>query len=135
MHLDPPGTLLRCGLFALLAGGAWALFAALVVFVGSVRIPPQVAPGRIWRDWRLHRHVWAVALIATAAGLLPTADAVARAVGLRDLYWAGRGGELLVLARFGAATGYLLVLLGFVLAAIRARRRGGGQESAPPARK
>jgi hypothetical protein len=123
MNLDPPGTLLRCGLACLLGGVGWSLVAALIVFVGSVRIPPRVAPSRIWPEWHRHRMVWAVALVVGAVGAVLTAEWLFKQIGLRDLYWLGRWRELLLISRLGGASGYLLGLLLLVVAAIRAQRR------------
>lgn len=123
MVVDPPGTLIKVSLLCFLAGVGFAILAALIVFFGSTRLEPRVHPSRIWADWRLHRMVWALGVIFPLLGLYFVTEYLCRGIGLRDLWWwVAQPGDILVIGRLGAASGYLLVVAVLVFRSLRARR-------------
>ena len=121
--VDPPGTLLRVTGLCLASGLGLAALAALLIYLGSTRIPPVIAPGRVWAEWRRRRVLWAFSLLSTGAATAFAADRLTREIGLRDLYWLGRPDDLSLMCRLAAACGYLLMLLLLVVYALL-RRRG-----------
>ncbi len=129
MVVDPPGTLIKVSLLCFLAGIGFAILAALVIYLGSTRLEPRVHPSRIWPDWRLHRMLWALAVVLPLVGLYLTTEHLCRTIGLRDLYWwVAQPQDLYWIGRTGAASGYLLVLAVLVF---RSRRTA----APPPSRK
>ena len=129
--VDPPGTLLRVTGLCLLSGLCLEALAALLIYLGSTRIPPAIARGRVWAEWRRRRVLWAFSLLSTAAATAFAADWLTREIGLRDLYWLGRPEDLALMCRLAAACGYLLMLLLLVVYALFRRRRHERAGGAP----
>lgn len=101
----------------------WAVFAVILIYLGSTRLEPRIPPGQIWVRWRERRILWGASLILTFSAALLTADAIWRKVAYPDLFWQSRVGEITMIAMTGAAAAYLLVLLFFVLIPLLHRNR------------
>jgi hypothetical protein len=128
--LDPPRTLLLTAGLSLLAGAAWAVLAAGLIYGGSRFLPPRLPQGSVWSEWRRKRMIWGLAPVLTGIGAYLTGEGISRGIGLRDLFWLTHAETIVWLGRLGGLFGYLLVLLAMVLVALRARRR---KSPAPPA--
>ncbi|MFN3651854.1 MAG: hypothetical protein ACK47B_19955 [Armatimonadota bacterium] len=123
LPFDPTGTLLRIAAYSVAAGVLAALLAALLIHLGSTRLPPRLPASRVWADWRQKRMVWGLSLVLTLAAALAAADFLLRRIGLTDLYWYDRAGTLQTVAYCGALFGYLLIAFLAVLSAAWRRRR------------
>jgi len=128
---DPTGTIFRVILVSALAGGAWAVVAACLIYFGSVRLAPRIPPSRVWADWRRKRMLWGLSVMLTTIATVLLAEALGRRIGLVDIYWMGRPEALLWIARLAGACGYLLFLLGVVVAGLLRRRKSAGAPHAP----
>lgn len=133
--LNPTGTLIRAALLSLGDGVLWALLAAWLIYVGSALTPPRLRVGEIWARWREKRRWWIGGLLLTALACGATEEWLLRSVGLKDLYWLTRSGDMMLICRTGAASGYLLVLALFTLGALILRQAGTRRKAGGPARR
>jgi hypothetical protein len=119
---DPAPTLKNVAAWSVAAGAACALLAVLLIVAGSMYLPPRLPWGCIWADWRKKRTLWGLALVLTAIAAYFCGELVFHRVGLRDLYWLTRPGELLNISRLGALSGYFAVLFTAIVASLAGRR-------------
>ena len=122
---DPTGTITRVIVASALNGIAWAVVAALLVYAGSTWLPPRIARGRVWAEWRRKRMIWGVSLMLTTIAAVLLSELVASRIGMVDLYWMVRQPALLWIARLAGTCGYLLLMFLMVTAAVIARKRRG----------
>lgn len=136
---DPVGALLqaaannlmRVAALSFLSGALWAGLAAVVIYLGATRLPPKVAPGRVWAEWRRKRMLWGGALLLAAVATYFSSEQWVRRFALHDLYWLGRLEEIFQIGRLGGACGYMAALL-LVVTASLARRRGPRRRALRP---
>lgn len=121
--VDPPGTLLRAALLGVLAGLLLALVAMAAIYLYARFSRPRVERGRVWADWRKRSFLWAFSLLITAVAVVPLVDQLVRPMVMRDLYWVPRIGTVLMIARLGGGSGYLLALFVATLGAAIYRRK------------
>ena len=129
---DPTGTITRVIVAAALNGIAWAVVAALLIYAGATWLPPRIARGRVWAEWRRKRMIWGVSLMLTTIAAVLLSELVASRIGMVDLYWMVRQPALLWIARLAGTCGYLLQMFLMVTAAVIARKRRGSAAAPSP---
>lgn len=128
---DPLPSFVKAVSLSAAAGVGFALVAAALIFIGSRCLPPRIARGQVWIEWRRRRMVWVLALAGGASASVAAGDAICRAVALKQLYWLIRADEVIWTCRLGAACGYLIVLLLFTGLALAARMRAREETGTP----
>jgi hypothetical protein len=129
---DPTGTITRVIVGAGLNGIAWAVVAALLIYAGSTWLPPRIARGRVWAEWRRKRMIWGASVMLTAIAAVLLSELVAARIGMVDLYWMARQPALFWIARLAGTCGYLLLMFLMVTTALINRKRQRSAAAPPP---